>query len=95
MKLVHDNNYYTTMKIDSKHRLILGDEDSFKTTIRLDRELILEPTTIIINPDSIILFLESVKSEIVNIKFHKSLAFVINFTTDFGSVFYYRAHETE
>jgi hypothetical protein len=93
--LVNNNEYYTQMEVEpSRNRLILGDNESFKTTLKLSNELILEPAIIIINPDSIILFLNKIDVQMINIKIHESLAFVINFETEFGSVFYYRAHET-
>lgn len=94
LTLVNSDKFYTYIRVDSENkRLIFGEDNCTRSIIQLPRTQELIDSSIDINPDSIILFLKNLRNKTINIKVNESIAFIINLETEWGPIYYYRAHE--
>ena len=94
LKLCQEDKFLMPMEINShKKYLILGDDTQIVSKIMLKEINCLDSSVIDINPNSIIHFLEKVDNENIRLKVNDKIAFIINYKTDIGEVYYYKGHE--
>ena len=84
-----------TFTVDSKNnKLLFGSEIEVSVQLKKDKIKKLIDSEIIINPSTIIKFLESESVSVsqIHIKINKKLAFSIHYTGEFGELNYYNGH---
>ena len=96
IKLAKDKGNNIPIRIvEKKSRIIVGCPTDIvpMAVIQLPRQSVVEDSSISINPDSIISFLNNLEIENVQLKVNNTIAFTLHFIFSGEEVYYYRGHD--